>query len=233
MGTLSALVVNDLHRVFNFLRGYAARAKLKRLESELDAKLEQSQVTKAATNGKVPREWCDFPDDAYEILQVLGEGGETESEDALRRAILLLKHDVAVAKGDGMISSADLGHALRDMGLPLSKMAVDHMIWEVDDDMDAHVSMDECRAMYERCVEDTQGVEPTQLFHVVQFLIYDQDFNFQVSVGEIAQRSLVRHNSELLHRQLSSLFGKDKPDSLVSLATYWGVVNTTMPNLFN
>ncbi|RHZ14134.1 hypothetical protein DYB37_006327 [Aphanomyces astaci] len=217
---VSALIEADLARVFRFLCGYAARAKLRRLERELHLKSQAmaSHAANATTN--VPEAWGAFATDAYEIMEVLSEG-ETEQVDALRREILAVTRDVGAAKTDGPITCNDLCQLLKDMSLPLSKVEVEHMIWEVDEDMDGCVSMDEFKTMFSRCVQDHHGVEPTQLYHLV------------VVVGEIAQRSNVRHNSELLTRQLSSLFGKEAPESLVSLPTYWAVVNTTIPNLFN
>ncbi|ETW02605.1 hypothetical protein, variant [Aphanomyces invadans] len=229
---VSALIDTDLNRVFRFLRGYAARSKLRRLERELQVKT-QAMASHAANDATpVPPAWGEFANDAYEIIEILGEG-ETEQLDALRREILAVTRDVEAAKADGPITGNDLSQALKEMNLPLSKAEVEHMIWEVDEDMDGCVSMTEFKNMFTRCVHDSHGIEPTQLYHVVQFLIYDQDFSFNLTVGEIAQRSNVRHNSELLARQLSSLFGKEAPETRVSLPTYWAVVNTTMPNLFN
>ncbi|KAG9402277.1 hypothetical protein AC1031_006905 [Aphanomyces cochlioides] len=223
----TALVDADLQRVFRFLNGYAIRARLRRLENLLQSKMQQL----ADATSHVPAAWSHFPNDAFELLELLGEGETVQASiDAVRQEMSNLKLELDKSCG---ISFNDLMTALRDMNMPLSKAEVEHMIWEVDEDLDGCVSFDECKAMFTRCIGDTQGVEPTQFYHVFQFLIYDQNFNFAVTVGELAQRSLVRHNEGLLNRQLSLLFGKGESESLISLATYWNVVNTNMPRLFD
>ncbi|ETW02604.1 hypothetical protein H310_06074 [Aphanomyces invadans] len=185
---VSALIDTDLNRVFRFLRGYAARSKLRRLERELQVKT-QAMASHAANDATpVPPAWGEFANDAYEIIEILGEG-ETEQLDALRREILAVTRDVEAAKADGPITGNDLSQALKEMNLPLSKAEVEHMIWEVDEDMDGCVSMTEFKNMFTRCVHDSHGIEPTQLYHVVQFLIYDQDFSFNLTGAFLCVKS--------------------------------------------
>ena len=47
------------------------------------------------------------------------------------------------------------------------------MIWEVDENLDSCVDWDEFKLMFERNITDTTGLEPFQLFNVVQFMTYD------------------------------------------------------------
>jgi hypothetical protein len=55
------------------------------------------------------------------------------------------------------------------------------MIWEVDDDVDGCIDWDEFRGAYARCVADKQCTEPSQLFHLIQFLLSDAEGGATVS----------------------------------------------------
>ena len=66
----------------------------------------------------------------------------------------------------------------------LGKTEVEDMIWEVDDDLDGYINWPEFRLMYTRNNIDRTGLEPSKLFNLAQFLIYDKNFNGKVSVDE-------------------------------------------------
>ena len=67
------------------------------------------------------------------------------------------------------------------------------MIWEVDEDLDGCVSWDEMRLMFQRNIRDTTGLEPSQLFNVVMFLIFDLDEDGMVSVDETMELLYARY----------------------------------------
>ena len=41
------------------------------------------------------------------------------------------------------------------------------IIWEVDDDLDGYVNLEEYYMMYKRCTTDTENKEPRKLFNLV------------------------------------------------------------------
>lgn len=55
------------------------------------------------------------------------------------------------------------------------------MIWEADDDLDGCIDWHEFRSCYVRSLVDKHGLEPNQLYHLVQFLLCDTDESFTVS----------------------------------------------------
>ena len=73
---------------------------------------------------------------------------------------------------------------LNFLGLKLLKSEVALIIWEVDDDLDDYVSFDEYMTMYKRSISDVTGLEPRQLFNLVQFLMYDTQFRGRVTIEE-------------------------------------------------
>ena len=79
------------------------------------------------------------------------------------------------------------------LGLRPLKSEVSFIIWEVDDDLDGYISKDEYLTMYKRVITDDVGLEPRQLYNLVQFLMYDKDFEGTVTVEETLQLLYVRH----------------------------------------
>ena len=54
----------------------------------------------------------------------------------------------------------------------LEMSEIEQMIWEVDENLDGRIDEYEFRLMYKRCVNDQTGLEPRNLYNLVQFLMY-------------------------------------------------------------
>ena len=61
------------------------------------------------------------------------------------------------------------------MGYTPPKGIVENMIWEVDEDHDGQICLDEFNRTYQRCSTDTNGTEPRQLYNVVMFFLHIHD----------------------------------------------------------
>jgi len=113
--------------------------------------------------------------------------------------------------GIDKISDLDLSLLLRDLGHPASLATVRDMIWEVDENLDEHVDWNEFRTMYQRNVLDKTGIEPSKLYHLVQFMVYDDDYNKSVSVDETMTFLFHRYGKRGMDVVLRELFG-DRPN---------------------
>ena len=106
---------------------------------------------------------------------------------------------------------------------------VKNMIWEVDENLDECVDWEEFKLMYERNVADKTGLEPFQLFNVVQFMMYDKDNSGSVSIDETMSMLYQRYGKERLESELQKLFGDDLKtadgDGELSFHEYLKVVN--------
>ena len=58
---------------------------------------------------------------------------------------------------------------------PQTYAQVEDTIWEVNDRLDGHITWSEYKKNYERCKNDKTGLEPSNLFYLISFLMYDKD----------------------------------------------------------
>ena len=99
----------------------------------------------------------------------LPRSGETEREQ-LEREITEIKAELKTRMDDvkKTVTIRDLDQALRALNRVCTKKQLEYMIWEVDENLDGCVDWDEFQMMYYRNMTDTTGLEPFELFNIVQ-----------------------------------------------------------------
>jgi Ca2+-binding EF-hand superfamily protein len=125
--------------------------------------------------------------------------------DALNRVFKLLD-----AKKDDKLDWEEISAALTRLGHKTPKEEIELWIWEVDDDLDNMVGRDEYLTMYQRCISDQTGLEPRNLFNLVQFLMYDRDYTGTISVEQTLQILFVRHGRGELDNEIAAIFGANQ-----------------------
>ena len=116
-------------------------------------------------------------------------------------------------KSNGKISAIDLAEALRTLGKRCTKLEIQDMIWEVDENLDECIDWDEMRIMFQRNISDRSGLEPAKLYNLVQFMIFDQDENGLVSVDETTNMLYERYGRVKMEAKLRALFGDDMTET--------------------
>ncbi|PHJ20516.1 ef hand domain-containing protein [Cystoisospora suis] len=91
-----------------------------------------------------------------------------------------------------------------------SQHELEVIIWEVDEDLDQHISWEEFLVMYQRSINDPTGMEPRALFNLVQFLMYDTNFSGEISVEQTLQILFVRFGREMLDQEIQAIFGEEE-----------------------
>jgi len=115
-------------------------------------------------------------------------------------------------KTDEKITWQSIHEALVKLQHKTPREQIELWIWEVDDDLDNMVAWEEFLTMYQRCTADHTGLEPRNLFNLVQFLMYDKDFAGKISVEHTLQILFVRHGRQNLDDEIQQIFG-DKQKS--------------------
>lgn len=129
--------------------------------------------------------------------------------EALRRVF-----DRIDTKGDRRLCWQEISDVLVKLGHKTPRDQIELWIWEVDDDLDGKVGVEEFHTMYQRCISDNTGLEPRNLFNIVQFLMYDKDITGRISVEQTLQILFVRHGRGELDNEIKEIFGdqQKRPD---------------------
>ena len=61
--------------------------------------------------------------------------------------------------------------------------------------------------MFYRNTTDQTGLEPFELFNIVQFMTYDEDFKGHITEDDTMSTLFARHGRENLEAQMTKLFG--------------------------
>ena len=204
---------NQLRRVHRLLCDYGAKKKVLKL-----LRPKQDQLEKLRQSA----------DDEQADILVASEIQSLETDvEKLRQDLQEIEK-----KSDGLVSCVDLLEALKTLGRKAQKKDAEAMIWEVDEDLDGCVSWDEMRLMFQRNIRDTTGLEPSQLFNVVMFLIFDLDEDGMVSVDETMELLYARYGRHKMEDRLKMLFGDDmkeegKGGGEIDFVTYLRAVEKT------
>lgn len=199
----------ELRRVFDYLSNFAP---LNRLYKRLNPYKER--LAKINAHRKNPN-----------AVKILDSSGTAKSEAAIDeeyQQLLQRIHEVeseiaTFDSPDKKVHTQDLSEALRFFGKRCTRQEIQDMIWEVDENLDGAVDWEEFQLMFQRNVTDRTGLEPNSLFHIVQFMMYDQSNTGRVSLDETMSMLFARYGKARLEEKMKSLFG-DK--TTITLSEY-------------
>ena len=99
---------------------------------------------------------------------------------------------------DGYIDVDELYEAQKKLGGKLSLAEVRDVIWEVDDDMDGRLSMQDYLTCYRRTQTDEYGFEPKRFYSIVEFLLMDRDCSGEITLDEAMTTLFERQGADNL-----------------------------------
>lgn len=139
-----------------------------------------------------------------------------------------------------VVNVKDLDNALRTLGRVCTRKQLEYMIWEIDENLDGVVDWDEFKIMYHRNVNDETGLEPFELFNIVQFMTYlpslriDKEFKPQITEDDTMSTLFARYGNDQRYGRvhveqiMTKLFGDKlrahKGEGVLSLDDYLKVV---------
>jgi len=111
------------------------------------------------------------------------------------------------------------------------------MIWEVDENSDQCIDWTEFRLMFNRNIMDKTGLEPSGMYNLAQFLIYDTNLNGFVSVDETMNLLYARYGRAKMESKLKELFGEDMHETgrqggEITFSSYLKAVEKVQMNMF-
>jgi Ca2+-binding EF-hand superfamily protein len=160
----------ELRRVFEKLVDYQARTHCKNNISELEM--------------------------GIKLMRNQAHGEHTPVTLELQEKVNVLKKELEdiESKPERLISCNDVYEMLKTLRQTTSMKTVQEMVWEVDEDLDGHLNWSEFRLMFNRNIMDSTGLEPSRMFNLVQFMIYDRNENNRVSVDETMKMLYARYS---------------------------------------
>lgn len=226
----------ELRRVFNLLSDYQRKLKV---QAEVDALQELLAGSKNFLRGT-------------QDMQIINLERFENNHEACHKRIdelawelenLALNPQKKISVNDVM----EMVKRLRGGKVP-NKKDIEDMLWEVDEDLDQHINWPEFKLMFTRNILDTSGLEPSRMFYLTQFLIYDHNENGMVSVDETMNMLYARYGRATMEKKLKELFGDDMHETgreggeisydkftnalhRVQMSTFWGT--TKGKNLSN
>lgn len=137
---MTAQEEKEVHRVFEYLSDYAAKAKIK----------EEIEDIKSWINANKNKSHLEHTEENIQASYVRIE--------ELQQAIHALE-----MRPDKKISCADVMEILKKLGTKVNKKEVEEMIWEVDENLDGCLDWLEFRLMFNRNITDRTGLEPSRM----------------------------------------------------------------------
>lgn len=216
----------ELHRVYDYLANFYPKSKLLK-----ELKPRQEQRNKILAYKKNP-----------DSVTILDERGEEMTDEQIEEELSRLDAEIDALQAEideiandpaRKIHAADLNECLKQLNHKISKKEIEDMIWEVDENLDGCVDWEEFHLMFQRNIKDQTGLEPFQLFNVVQFMMYDRDNSGNVSVDETMHMLYARYGKAELETQMKVLFGEDlrttDGDGSLSFNEYLKAVSVRVP----
>eukprot|EP00802_Teleaulax_amphioxeia_P019418 Tamp_19650.p1 GENE.Tamp_19650~~Tamp_19650.p1 ORF type:complete len:120 (+),score=23.41 Tamp_19650:462-821(+) len=95
------------------------------------------------------------------------------------------------------------------------------MIWEVDEDSDGCVNLEEFQQMFDRGRNDRTGHEPRKLFNLCQFMCLDRDGDGSISTEECMEMIMHRYGRS----KMDEVFRQDAKEREITLSDFLLQVN--------
>jgi len=196
-----------LKQAYEYLSGFCKRQIL---QAALDSKREEVVVLSAPASPTNNSSGSNHPNPNPMFLAAQREYEERRL-DALQKA----KDEVAgmeerliqFGMTDHKISANDLEAVTKHLGVNLSRKVIDHMLWEVDEDLDQFISLDELQLTYTRNVKDATGNEPCLFFRLLEFITFDPQNKGYVIEDDCMEMLFARYGSGKLEKELQVIFG--------------------------
>lgn len=230
--TISTKEIKELRRVYDELCYFADKLpKLERLKIIKSQLVNRQKSSESGGGGGGYRSH-------------INQEEESSMVERLKSEKLAVKQDIKdiQSRAEQYIRPEDIGKAMKILGKRFSKKDIQDLMWEVDEKIDGVVDWEEFSLMFERNIKDASGLEPANLYNMVQFMIYDHDNNGMVSIDETMNMLYARLGRAKMETTITKLFGGEDGAPIkevghqggeITFERYWNVVEKEQNKLFN
>lgn len=210
--TITPQEEKELRRAFEKLCDFHIKQKLNKDIQDHSDRLAALQGPQQLQNGE-----------GAKVTVTRTEAQIKQEEDRLNSELAELnqKLNAITLNPSPKIKAVDVSSVMASLGKKCTKKEIMDMVWEVDENLDGCVDWEEFRLMFHRNVSDKTGLEPSKLYNMVQFLMYDSNGNGLVSVDETMEMFYARYGPPKMEIKLKELFG----DEYLERGTEGGEIN--------
>mmetsp|Transcript_21777 Transcript_21777/g.50169 ORF Transcript_21777/g.50169 Transcript_21777/m.50169 type:complete len:275 (+) Transcript_21777:172-996(+) len=233
---LGATEGKDVKRVFNYLAGCHKRENRKKviekkkleLAEIVDRKEEAAFEIKASSPATSAT--SETPMTRKMVQDLTNEAKALEAEiDGLQSEVRDLETDPS-----RKVEARDMDYALKTLyGRVIPRKQLEFMIWEVDENLDGGVDWEEFELMYFRNMTDQSGLEPFDMFNIVQFMTYDNDMTGRIAEDDTMATLYLRYGKDHVESQINKLFGHHAKSNggmgVLELEDYLSTVSVRKP----
>ena len=180
------------------------------------------------------------------------EGSPQETRMDRRKRFLTMNNLKRVFRAldlsdDGYIDADEVYEAQKKLGGHLTRKEVNDVIWEVDDDMDGKLSLQDYLTTYRRARDDEatarekgdESFEPRRFYSIVEFLLMDRDCSGEITLDEAMTTIFERQGADNLGDATQNFFkaagvevGRDPPPgATITFANYYERVGCAKPRV--
>ncbi|KDO26182.1 hypothetical protein SPRG_08544 [Saprolegnia parasitica CBS 223.65] len=199
-GTLDENI--QLTRVFRTLTIEIPEKRLTRKLLSLESKMAELRANGSDAN-------------ALEMKRLDAKWATTQSERQQLREVA--QQDASLFARS--IERTALFEVYEKLGYPKTMTEVEDLIWEVNDGLNGAISWNEYERSFERCKADKSCLEPSDLFYLTCFLMYDRDVNGKVSMDDAMHILFLKHGNNM-EDEMTALFGKSHSDDYINALSF-------------
>lgn len=97
-----------------------------------------------------------------------------------------------------------------------SRTPIEELIWEINDSLDGAISFDEFERSYVRSRSDRTGLEPSEIFFLTCFLVFDKDCSGKIALDD-ALRIFYLKYGDAMEDEMELHFGKQVDEGAHSI----------------
>ena len=208
---MNAQEEKELRRVFDHVANFRAKNKLASVLQEKNERKLQLEISRKNPKG----------------VPTIDAKGNRMTEEEIRDEIQRVGDDIEKKKAElsavnnhphKAIRHEDLADAIKvqycsigsdtqALGKSCTKKEIHDMIWEADENLDNSVDWEELKAMFNRNLKDKTGLEPVNLFNVIQFMTYDKKLCGTITADDTMAILFARYGRAQLEPRMRQLFG--------------------------
>ncbi|KAG7401887.1 hypothetical protein PHYBOEH_009467 [Phytophthora boehmeriae] len=191
----------QLKRVFRLL---AFETPLKRLEHKIEKLSDTTQDTKSPESVSTRRRFTYTESDAKCELYVREKAkylATLQDEINVGRELVTSKYQIDTKAL--LTIYEQLGYAITGQ----EKSRLEEVIWQVNDNLDGTICFEEFVNSYVRSRTDRSGLEPSEIFFLICFLMFDKECCGRISLDDAMSILYLKHG-EGMESEMETHFGK-------------------------